>query len=181
MKAVHEENIRSQDPEWEKKKIKEEYLKSREEIKEKLINKGIPEDKLYSLNSIGRSEVMDHREIHKKKNAAFGWDVFNTDALYRAYKKRLKNMPFDKNLYDEQMLNPSKPIEIKEERKHLLNADIEQQQLNRKKYSRRRTFFEDQDVNYINDRNMNFNKKLQRFFSKEAADIKASLERGTAL
>ncbi len=90
-------------------------------------------------------------------------------------------MPFDKVLYDEQVKNPNKEVVVKEERKHLLNADIEQQQESRKKYSRRRTFYDDQDVNYINDRNMNFNKKLQRFFSKEAADIKANLERGTAL
>jgi pre-mRNA-splicing factor SYF2 len=48
-------------------------------------------------------------------------------------------------------------------------------------YSRRRPVYEDQDVNYINERNRHFNLKLNRFFEKEAAEIKANLERGTAL
>jgi len=33
--------------------------------------------------------------------------VFNSDSLYRAYKKRLNNMPFDKEHYDEQLKNPN--------------------------------------------------------------------------
>ena len=48
-------------------------------------------------------------------------------------------------------------------------------------YSRRRAFNDDKDVDYINERNRNYNKKLQRFFEKDAAEIKANLERGTAL
>lgn len=181
MKAVQDENIKSQDPEWEKKKIKEEYNKNRIQINERMKELGIPEDKFYTLNSILKCESSNQRDMKKKKNATFGWDVFNTDTLYRAYKKRLKHMPFDKTLYEDQLSDPRKATEVSDERKHLLNADIEQQQESRKKYSRRRAFYEDQDVNYINDRNMNFNKKLQRFFSKEAAEIKANLERGTAL
>ncbi len=62
MKAVQEENFKSQDPNWETKKLKEEYNKSREEIKEKLLNIGIPEDKMYSLNSIGKSEMYSHKK-----------------------------------------------------------------------------------------------------------------------
>lgn len=33
--------------------------------------------------------------------------VFNSDSLYRAYKKRLTNMPFDRKLYEEQLKNPN--------------------------------------------------------------------------
>ena len=146
-----------------------------------MISQGLPENKLYALNSINKCENYNKKEEQKKKNIAFGWDVFNTDTQFRAYKKRLRSMPFDKTVYEDQLRNPEKALELSEERKHLLNADIEQQQENRKKFSRRRALYEDQDVNYINDRNMNFNKKLQRYFSKEAAEIKANLERGTAL
>jgi hypothetical protein len=42
-------------------------------------------------------------------------------------------------------------------------------------------FLEEQDVDYINERNRVFNKKIQRSFGKYAAEIKANLERGTAL
>lgn len=53
--------------------------------------------------------------------------------------------------------------------------------MSRRQYSRRRNFHENKDVDYINDRNKNFNDKLQRFFQKDTAEIKANLERGTAL
>ncbi len=63
----------------------------------------------------------------------------------------------------------------------MLNSDIESQVAKRKLFSRRRPVYEDQDVNYINERNRHFNLKLNRYFEKEAAEIKANLERGTAL
>lgn len=181
MKAVEEENMKSQDPDWERKKLKEEYKNIKFEQRQKLIESGIPENKLYALDSMNKCEMKNKKLQKKKKNETFGWDVFNTDTLYRAYKKRLTNMPMDVMLYEDQMKNPDKAVEITEQRKHLLNADLEIQSQKRKVFSRRRAFYEEQDVSYINERNMNFNKKLQRFFGKEAADIKANLERGTAL
>ena len=42
-------------------------------------------------------------------------------------------------------------------------------------------FIEEKDVDYINDRNRKFNEKLERNYSKYAAEIKGNLERGTAL
>lgn len=37
------------------------------------------------------------------------------------------------------------------------------------------------DVDYINERNMKFNKKLERFYGQYTSDIKQNLERGTAI
>jgi len=51
----------------------------------------------------------------------------------------------------------------------------------RAKYSRRRPYDEDADIDYINERNMKFNKKLERFYGKYTAEIKQNLERGTAI
>lgn len=51
----------------------------------------------------------------------------------------------------------------------------------REKYSRRRTHNDDADIDYINERNMNFNKKLERFYGQHTAEIKQNLERGTAV
>ena len=51
----------------------------------------------------------------------------------------------------------------------------------RAKYSRRRTFDEEADVDYINERNAKFNQKLERFYGKYTAEIKQNLERGTAV
>lgn len=52
----------------------------------------------------------------------------------------------------------------------------------REKFSRRRAFLEDQiDVDFINERNRKFNKKISRAFDEYTSDTKQSLERGTAL
>lgn len=51
----------------------------------------------------------------------------------------------------------------------------------RQKFSRRRAHDEDADIDYINERNAKFNKKLERFYGKYTAEIKQNLERGTAV
>lgn len=180
IKAVKEENLKVTDTDHDKKKMRQEYFKEREELKEKLKSQGLPEDKFYSLSSMNKNEKTKQLLNKKKKNEAFGWDVFNVDALYRAHKKKLVNMPFDKDLYEAQM-NGEVALVDTEERKNLLKNDIELQREKRSKFSRRRAFYEEKDVDYINERNRNFNKKLDRFYHKEAAEVKANLERGTAL
>lgn len=59
--------------------------------------------------------------------------------------------------------------------------DLEQQFVKRKTFSRRRTFNDEADIDYINERNMRFNKKLERFYGDHTAEIKQNLERGTAI
>ena len=181
-KAVIEENTNVQDVDKARKLKRQEWLQEREKTKKKLIEQGIPENKLYTLESIHRNELQKEQAMKKAKNETFGWDVFNNEAYYRAHKKRLRDMPFDKELYEEQMKNGIDMTKIDtEERKNLLKNDIEQQQEKRNKFSRRRNFYEDQNVDYINERNRKFNKKLERFFGKDCAEIKANLERGTAI
>ena len=181
-KAVIEENTNVQDVDKVRKLKRQEWLQEREKTKKKLIEQGVPENKLYTLESIHRNELQKEQALKKAKNETFGWDVFNNEAYYRAHKKRLRDMPFDKELYEEQMKNGIDMSKIDtEERKNLLKNDIEQQQEKRNKFSRRRNFYEDQNVDYINERNRKFNKKLERFFGKDSAEIKANLERGTAI
>ena len=43
-------------------------------------------------------------------------------------------------------------------------ADVEQQKLKREKFSRRRRHNADNDIDYINERNMKFNQKCERFY-----------------
>ncbi|KAH6565959.1 hypothetical protein BASA50_000954 [Batrachochytrium salamandrivorans] len=62
-----------------------------------------------------------------------------------------------------------------------LAKDIEKQRAQRGQFSRRRAFDEEDEVTYINERNMRFNKKISRAYDKYTADIKANFERGTAL
>lgn len=59
--------------------------------------------------------------------------------------------------------------------------DLNKQIDKRSKYSRRRRFDDDADIDYINERNMKFNKKLDRFYGQYTQEIKQNLERGTAV
>ncbi|XP_026549042.1 pre-mRNA-splicing factor SYF2, partial [Notechis scutatus] len=60
-------------------------------------------------------------------------------------------------------------------------SDLEKQIQKREKYSRRRSYNDDADIDYINERNAKFNKKAERFYGKYTAEIKQNLERGTAV
>jgi pre-mRNA-splicing factor SYF2 len=51
----------------------------------------------------------------------------------------------------------------------------------KEEFSRRRRYNDGADVDFINDRNAHFNKKIQRAFGQYTSEIKANLERGTAL
>ena len=62
-----------------------------------------------------------------------------------------------------------------------LSKDIKDQEEKRQKYSRRRAHDEDSDIDYINERNMKFNQKLEMFYGSYTKDIKDNLERGTAV
>ena len=59
--------------------------------------------------------------------------------------------------------------------------EVEERIEKRNQFSRRRPHNEDRDVTSINERNKKFNEKLERNYSKYAAEIKSNLERGTAL
>lgn len=132
----------------------------------------------------------------KKKNSGdgqFGWSVFNQDSLYRAHKKRLNQLTFEKDDYKrqkEQMgdafysvdnagaLIAEKPSEQAKER---LAQSVSKEVESRKNFSRRRTFVDEEDISYINERNRHYNKKLDRAFGQYSLEIKQNLERGTAL
>lgn len=51
----------------------------------------------------------------------------------------------------------------------------------KEKFSRRRTENSAADIDYINDRNKHFNKKIKRAYDKYTVEIRQNLERGTAL
>merc|ERR1711920_3598 len=58
--------------------------------------------------------------------------------------------------------------------------ELNSQSETRKKYSRRRKYRMEIDVDSINNRNTNFNNKLARAFNHYTREIKGNLERGTA-
>uniref|UniRef100_A0A1A9VPD9 Pre-mRNA-splicing factor SYF2 n=1 Tax=Glossina austeni TaxID=7395 RepID=A0A1A9VPD9_GLOAU len=64
---------------------------------------------------------------------------------------------------------------------HIPYKDLEQQIEKRKKYSRRRTYNDDADVDFISESNCKFNKKLERFYGELTVEIKHNLGRGAAI
>ena len=71
--------------------------------------------------------------------------------------------------------------EISEDKVDAMVAELDQRRNKRATYSRRRAIHPDKDVDFINDRNAHFNRKIARAFDKHTQEIKANLERGTAL
>ena len=69
----------------------------------------------------------------------------------------------------------------KQVRIEMMAQETEERIEKRNQFSRRRPFNDDKDVSSINERNAKFNQKLERNYSKYAAEIKSNLERGTAL
>ncbi|CAK69324.1 unnamed protein product (macronuclear) [Paramecium tetraurelia] len=173
-KAVLNEERQNTDAQYDKNLRKGKYLKKKEAEKQELEFKQIDEDKDY-LNRM----TLKHDEEQEKKKEYFGWDVFNEDAVYNAYKKRCTTLAKNEGKYKQQMESNQEFLPTNEALERL-SSDIANQQERRKEFSRRRRFNEDQPVTYINERNRIFNKKLERFFGDYAADIKANLERGTA-
>lgn len=62
-----------------------------------------------------------------------------------------------------------------------MTKELEARKEKAAKFSRRRTDMEGADVDFINDRNAVFNKKIKRAYDKYTVEIRQNLERGTAL
>jgi len=141
-----------------------------------LTNKGVSTEKHYLTDTVAKAEKLKKRD---KKNITFGWNKFNDDAIYRAYEKRVDRLQRDE--IEDSHLTEEEKNKLEQERLDRLVEDINQQDLKRSQYKRRRLHVEEQTVDYINERNRKFNRKLERNFGKHAAEFKANLEWGSKL
>lgn len=81
----------------------------------------------------------------------------------------------------ESTLNYGKNDTVSHEGLDRMVAELKDREEKRKKFSRRRQVYEDQDVDFINERNRHFNKRIARAFDKYTVEIRQNIERGTAL
>ena len=141
-KAVLEEQERLNDPMYERRKTKEEYFKDQRLSERDLEQKGIEKSKKYLFETAIQAEKHGTKKKKRadKDREAYGWDVFNTDSLYKAYEKRVKKIP----------KNSNKQL-TKEEREDMMAQEVEERIEKRNQFSRRRAFNEDKDVNSINE------------------------------
>lgn len=173
--------------EWATKKLEE------EEKRQEAESSGLDYDRVKMLEIQADEAEKIERRRRAKKNPDQGFSTYD-DAAARKYNTLVKNLKPDMERYNElketldketfypSLENSFKPIhtETKESVDKLVE-DLEKQIERRHKYSRRRKFDEDADVDHINERNMRFNKKLERFYGAYTKEIKQNLERGTAV
>lgn len=152
---------------------------------------GLPADAAHRLETAEAAQARYKSE--EKQPAAFGWDVFNQATLYKAFEKRSQKVPYTKEDYEAQKardpefyreadsLEYGRAPNIPADNMDRMVAELNESSRRRQEFSRRRKHHDDADVDFINDRNAHFNKKIERAFGQYTTEIKANLERGTAL
>ena len=162
---------------------------------------------MYESASSAAEKTKKQKKKDKNK-ASFGWEVFNQDNLFRAYKKRasgafggsesekadysqLKHAyqatggnfyPTANEMdYGAQSETGSAAQAIPEANIARMVNELDDAAARRKNFSRRRTHNDEKDVDSINERNAVFNRKVGRAFDKYTVEIRQNLERGTAL
>lgn len=177
---------------YEAKRRQAEWLMDDQTKREEAQTQGKDYDRVKLLN-ISATEAERLERKKKKKNPDQGFSTYE-QATVRQYNRLVKNMPAaDLEQYEKQKHKygdafyggPNVIIHgMHEDRKDAVDKmvnDLEGQIAKRAKYSRRRTHNDDADIDYINERNAKFNKKLERFYGEHTAEIKQNLERGTAI
>jgi len=196
---VAAEKRRAADPVGEAKRQKEmaeERKEKRKAAVEDDEGEKEEEDDRLSRVTLEQANKLEKKKAKKEKGkAAFGWDIFNQDSLYNAHKKRLAKMNVDLEGYQKQkeeegehfyrdansLAFGSTGFQPSQEKVEAMVSDLMEKAEKRSSYSRRRTENEDDGIDYINDRNKHFNKKIERAFGEYTKVIKENLERGTAL
>ncbi|XP_049775440.1 pre-mRNA-splicing factor syf2 isoform X2 [Schistocerca cancellata] len=189
---VVEEDKRNNLPtNWEARKRRAEWILNDEKKRREAEEGGQDYDRVKLLN-IGASEAEILEKKKKKKNPDTGFADYE-QATIRQYNRLVKNLKPDMEHYSQQREKLGEAFYgsrntilhgLQEDTKEGIDRmveDLEKQIAKREKYSRRRTHNDDADIDYINERNMNFNKKLERFYGEHTTEIKQNLERGTAV
>lgn len=189
---VVEEDKRNNLPtNWEARKRRAEWILNDEKKRRDAEERGQDYDRVKLLN-IGASEAEILERKKKKKNPDTGFADYE-QATIRQYNRLVKNLKTDMEHYNRQREKLGEAFYgsrntilhgLQEDTKDGIDRmveDLEKQIAKREKYSRRRTHNDDADIDYINERNMNFNKKLERFYGEHTTEIKQNLERGTAV
>jgi len=177
---------------WEARKRRAEWILNDQKEREAAVEKGEDFDRLKLLN-VTAVEADRLEKKKKKKNPDQGFSDFEA-ATFRQYNRLVKGMaPKDMERYEEQkekygdsfFASTSTIVQgshqDRPEAVDNLVKSVENQIFKRNKYSRRRMHNDDADIDYINERNAKFNKKLDRFYGEHTAEIKQNLERGTAV
>ncbi|KAJ6619010.1 Pre-mRNA-splicing factor Syf2 [Pseudolycoriella hygida] len=188
-----EEDARNKLPtNWATRKRQADWLAADEKARKDATDKGLDYDRV-KLSNVSAVEAINFEKKKKKKNADVGFSDYEAQTA-RQYNRLVKQMPArDMVKYEEQkaalgdaFYGDAHTIQQglhKDDPKAIDNMvkDLENQISKRKSFSRRRTHNDDASIDFINEKNARFNKKLERFYGEHTAEIKQHLERGTAI
>ena len=127
-----------------------------------------------------------HKRAIKRENGQFSVrDFHNPEGQHKNYERSIKSVPRNnavENASSETfnpMMDSVDPEKEREGARRLANEL--HRRLHKSVKKRNRIEFAEEDVTYINKRNKEFNRKISRNYDRATAEIKHSLERGTAL
>lgn len=172
--AVIEEAKLLQDNNVNRRKRQEDYDYMVKIWRSAMDHVGVKDDEFYLVEPAMEAQRKLSKEKRKAARASnnFGWNQFNSDAMYKGHEKRVK-AAFSKR----RKTNDGKAV-VGLDR---MAEEVKERKAIRAKFSRRRQEYEEEDVNYINERNKGFNKKLDRAYNDYTVETRQNLERGTAL
>ncbi|CAM9569698.1 unnamed protein product [Laminaria digitata] len=185
-KAVKEEYNRLSDPGYAAKMRSKDREESKKRWDKEMKERGLSKDEAFMVETAAAAEIVsEHKNKKEKHKAAFGWNVFNQDALFKGYKKRLEKLPKPKAGSEGARMEDTAEYGAKDDADAKGMQRVVDELMDKEKrkeaFSRRRSEHGAADIDYINDRNKHFNKKIKRAYDKYTVEIRQNLERGTAL
>merc|ERR1711983_623190 len=181
---VVEEDRRNKEPKnMEQRRKRAQYLLDEEKMRSECEAQGKDfEREKMKMIPADEAETSDRRK-KAKQNADQGFSTYE-NAAFRKYNQQVKSIQPNLQRYEEAKESAGEAFYAKsgtvvhgvhqdsKDAIDRMSKDIEAQQEKRDKFSRRRMHDEDADVDYINERNMKFNQKLERFYKDYTKDIK---------
>lgn len=170
----------------EKKKLSQHV---KDEGKKKRLN---PKDASQEedFSNVTAEESLQWREKQKSKDKngqTFGWEGMDNSA-FKSYERNTRKLNFASPASNNEVVEESRLLSgsangavVSANALDRLTKDIEDSESRRRKYSRRRAHLDSGEVNYINEANANFNKRIKRAFDKFTVETRQNLERGTAI
>jgi len=192
--VVEEDRLKKLPANWEKQKERLEYEEAREKRKADLEAEGKHSyERVRALEWTAEESDAWERKRARRENPDQGFADFEQSSA-RQNDRLAKNIEPDMENYEKQkqelgeddfyantktlVYGSHKPTN---EAVDKMCADLEKQVEKRQGYSRRRGEKAGADVDFINERNMRFNSKVERFYGRYTTEIKQNLERGTAI
>ena len=170
--AVHDKKLRQK--EWEVHNARALQVAAANNVD----GKALVEPAMESIKKIARKE----KKAEASRYAVN--DYYNPEGQHRNYERNIQSLPSSSIERSNASSTFDPTMAVQEDAQNREGARRLANELKRrieKKAKRKQNEFEATDVTYINKRNKRYNEKISRNYDQHTAEIRRSLERGTAL